>query len=92
MSSRGFNDSRMRDSSARIACDGEWLFAMAEESIGRINHDVGFRRLPIRACPDFPKVRSGQLDIICRGWSAARTIFATERLPCSVARGKENRR
>jgi predicted NodU family carbamoyl transferase len=88
----GFNYSRMRDSSACIACDGEWLFAMAEESIGRINHDVGFRRLPIRASPDFPKVRPGQLDFICRGWSAAPMIFATERLPCSVARGKENRR
>lgn len=88
----GFNYSRMRDASACIACDGEWLFAVAEERIGRINHDVGFRRLPIRACPDFPKVRPGQLDFICRAWPAARTILATERLPCSVARGKENRR
>jgi predicted NodU family carbamoyl transferase len=88
----GFNYSQMHDSSACIARDGELLFAVAEERISRVKHDAGFPRHAIRACLDFAKVRPDQLDFICRGWPAARTIPATERLPCSVALGKENRR
>jgi len=70
MISLGFKYSRIHGSSACIARDGEFLFAMAEERVGRINHPVEF---------------------ICRGWLAPCAIFATGRLPSSVARGKENR-
>jgi predicted NodU family carbamoyl transferase len=77
----GFNYSQMHDSSACIARDGELLFAVAEERISRIKHDASFPRHAIRACLDFAKVRPDQHDFICRGWPAARTILATERLP-----------
>jgi hypothetical protein len=70
MTTLGFKYSRMYGFSACIAHDGEFLFAEAEEHIGRINHAV---------------------DFICQGWLAPRAIFATDRLPCSVACGKENR-
>ena len=49
MISLGFNYSRMHDSSAYIASDGELLFAVSEERISRIQHDAGFPRLAIYA-------------------------------------------
>ncbi len=74
----GFNYSQMHDSSACIARDGELLFAVAEERISRIKHDAGFPRLAIRACLDFAKVRSDQLDFVCQGWPAPQSVFATD--------------
>jgi len=74
----GFNYSQMHDSSACIARDGELLFAVAEERISRIKHDAGFPLLAIRACLDFAKVDSGQLDFICQGWPAPRKVYATD--------------
>jgi hypothetical protein len=38
----GFKHSRMHDSSACIARDGKFLFAVAEERIGGINNAVEF--------------------------------------------------
>src|ERR1700719_1808994 len=74
----GFNYSQMHDSSACIARDGELLFAVAEERISRIKHDAGFPRLAIRACLDFAKVVSDQVDFICQGWPAPGKVFATD--------------
>jgi carbamoyltransferase len=74
----GFNYSQMHDSSACIACDGELLFAVAEERISRIKHDAGFPRLAIRACLDFAKVLPDQVDFICQGWPAPSSVFATD--------------
>jgi carbamoyltransferase len=74
----GFNYSQMHDSSACIARDGELLFAVAEERISRIKHDAAFPHRAIRACLDFAKVRPNQLDYICQGWPAPRSLFATD--------------
>ncbi len=74
----GFNYSQMHDSSACIARDGELLFAVAEERISRIKHDAAFPHHAIRACLDFAKVRPEQLDYICQGWPAPRSLFATD--------------
>src|ERR1700704_951190 len=74
----GFNYSQMHDSSACIVRDGELLFAVAEERISRIKHDAGFPRLAIRACLDFVKVRADQLDFVCQGWPAPRSMFTSD--------------
>ena len=74
----GFNYSQMHDSSAGIARDGQLLFAVAEERISRIKHDAGFPRHAIRACLEFAKVRPDQLDFICQGWPAPRSVFAAD--------------
>jgi carbamoyltransferase len=74
----GFNYSQMHDSSACISRDGELLFAVAEERISRVKHDAGFPRLAIRACLEFAKVRPDQLDFICQGWPAPRSVFAAD--------------
>ncbi len=74
----GFNYSRMHDSSACIARDGELLFAVAEERISRIKHDAGFPRHAIRACLDFAKVPPDQLDFICHGWPAPAKLFIAD--------------
>jgi carbamoyltransferase len=74
----GFNYSQMHDSSACIVRDGELLFAVAEERISRVKHDAGFPRFAIHACLEFAKVRPDQLDFICQGWPAPRSVFATD--------------
>ena len=74
----GFNYSRMHDSSACIARDGELLFAVAEERISRVKHDAGFPHNAIRACLDFAKVGPDQLDFICQGWPSPGKVFATD--------------
>jgi len=78
MISLGFNYSQMHDSSACIVRDGELLFAVAEERISRIKHDAGFPRRAIRACLEFAKVRPDQIDFICQGWPAPRSVFAAD--------------
>src|SRR6266699_10401 len=68
----------MHDSSACIARGGELLFAVAEERISRIKHDAGFPRHAIRACLEFAKVSPDQIDFICQGWPAPRSVFAAD--------------
>jgi carbamoyltransferase len=71
----GINYSRMHDSSACIAHDGELLFAVAEERISRLKHDAGFPHLAIQSCLDFARVRPDQLDEVCFGWPTAGPAF-----------------
>src|SRR5467141_1335898 len=78
MISLGINYSQMHDSSACIVRDGELLFAVAEERLSRIKHDAGFPALAIQACLDFVKVRADQLDFVCQGWPAPRSMFASD--------------
>jgi carbamoyltransferase len=80
----GFNYSRMHDSSACIARDGELLFAVAEERISRIKHDASFPQHAIRACLDFAKVSSDQLDFVCQGWPTPGKAFSTD-LKCFLS-------
>jgi predicted NodU family carbamoyl transferase len=42
MTTLGFRYSRVHGSSACIPRDGEWLFAVAEERIDRMNHAFDF--------------------------------------------------
>src|SRR5258708_23032922 len=74
----GINCSRMHDSSACIARDGELLFAVAEERISRAKHDAGFPEVAIRACLEFAKVRADELDFVCAGWPQPGKVFATD--------------
>jgi carbamoyltransferase len=74
----GFNYSKMHDSSACIASDGELLFAVAEERISRIKHDAGFPQHAIRACLNFAKVSPDQLNFICQGWPTPGKAFSTD--------------
>jgi carbamoyltransferase len=67
----GINYTRMHDSSACIARDGELLFAVAEERISRLKHDARFPTLAIQACIDFAQVRADQIDEVCFGWPTA---------------------
>jgi carbamoyltransferase len=67
----GINYTRMHDSSACIVRDGELLFAVAEERISRLKHDARFPGNAIRACLDFTKLLSGQIDEVCFGWQTA---------------------
>jgi carbamoyltransferase len=71
----GINYSQMHDSSACIVCDGELLFAVAEERISRLKHDAGFPKLAIQACLDFAKVTAGQIDEVCFGWQTAGPVY-----------------
>ncbi|MGH9682885.1 MAG: carbamoyltransferase family protein [Candidatus Acidiferrales bacterium] len=68
MISLGINYSRMHDSSACIARDGEVIFAIAEERLSRAKHDARFPALAIKACLDFAGARADQLDFVCFGW------------------------
>ncbi len=83
----GINYSRMHDSSACIARDGEILFAVAEERLSRVKHDARFPELAIRACLDFVGVRADEVDFICQGWPAPRVGFLHD-LRC-YATGKQ---
>ena len=67
----GMNYTRMHDSSACIAGDGELLFAVAEERISRLKHDARFPTLAIQACLDFAQVRADEVDEVCFGWPTA---------------------
>jgi len=53
-------------------------------TLSRIKHDADFPRLAIRACLDFVKVRADQLDFVCQGWPAPRSMFASD-LKCFCA-------
>jgi carbamoyltransferase len=71
----GINYSRMHDSSACLARDGELLFAVEEERISRLKHDARFPRLAIQSCLDFAQVRADQIDEVCFGWPTAGPAF-----------------
>ena len=77
----------MHDSSACIVRDGEVLFAVAEERLTRMKHDASFPALAIRACLEFARVHSDELDWICQGWSPPRVGFLHD-LSC-YASGKQ---
>ena len=81
----GINYSQMHDSSACIVRDGELLFAVAEERLSRLKHDARFPHHAIRACLEFAKVQSDQLNEICFGWSPPRAIFLHD-LKCYLGR------
>ena len=87
----GFNYSRMHDSSACIARDGELLFAVAEERISRTKHDAGFPHNAIRACLEFAKVRPDQLDAVCAGWSEPYRMFLYDLRCFAAGRGDFSR-
>ncbi len=82
----GINYTRMHDSSACIARDGDLLFAVAEERISRLKHDARFPALAIQACLDFAHVRADQLDEVCFGWPAAWPGFCHD-LKCMATGG-----
>jgi carbamoyltransferase len=71
----GLNYSQMHDSSACLACDGEIVFAVAEERLSRVKHDASFPRLAIRACLDAAEVRPSDVDFVCFGWQPASTAL-----------------
>ncbi|MGH9740603.1 MAG: carbamoyltransferase family protein [Candidatus Acidiferrales bacterium] len=83
----GINYSRMHDSSACIARDGEVLFAVAEERLSRVKHDARFPALAIRACLDFAGVGTGEVDFLNQGWPAPGSLFLHD-LRC-YATGKQ---
>jgi carbamoyltransferase len=90
----GINYSQMHDSSACIVRDGELLFAVAEERVSRVKHDARFPHNAIRACLDFAKVRTDQLDELCFGWQTAGPVFrhdlksyATGKMPLTYLNG-----
>jgi len=90
----GINYSQMHDSSACIVRDGELLFAVAEERISRVKHDARFPHHAVRACLDFAKVRTDQLDELCFGWQHAGPLYrhdlkcyATGQIPLTYLNG-----
>ena len=90
----GINYSQMHDSSACIVCDGELLFAVAEERISRVKHDARFPRNAIAACLEFAKARADQVDEACFGWQTAGPGFrhdlkcyATGQMPLTYLNG-----
>jgi carbamoyltransferase len=86
MTTLGINYSRMHDSSACLARDGELLFAVAEERISRLKHDPGFPRLAIQSCLDFAQVRADQVDEVCFGWPTAGPAYRHD-LKCMATGG-----
>jgi carbamoyltransferase len=83
--SLGINYSKMHDSSACIARDGEVLFAVAEERLSRIKHDARFPALAIRACLGFLGVRPSDLDFICQSWPMPGVLLRHD-IKCMLAR------
>jgi carbamoyltransferase len=71
----GINYSQMHDSSACLVRDGELVFAVAEERISRAKHDARFPENAIRACLEFGRVKTEQLDEVCFGWQPAGAAF-----------------
>ncbi|MGB6461649.1 MAG: carbamoyltransferase [Candidatus Acidiferrum sp.] len=71
----GINYSQMHDSSACLVRYGELVFAVAEERISRAKHDARFPQNAIRACLDFAKVGTEQLDEVCFGWQTPGAAF-----------------
>ena len=71
----GINYSQMHDSSACLVRDGELVFAVAEERISRAKHDARFPENAIRACFEFARVKTEQLDEVCFGWQPAGAAF-----------------
>jgi carbamoyltransferase len=86
MISLGVNYSRMHDSSACIARDGDIVLAVAEERISRVKHDAGFPRLAIKACLNAARICAEQLDEICFGWTTSGPGFRHD-LKCLATGG-----
>jgi len=82
----GINYTRMHDSSACVARDGELLCAVAEERISRMKHDARFPRLAIQSCLDFARIPLAQVDEVCFGWSTAGPGFRHD-LKCLATGG-----
>jgi len=83
----GINYSRMHDSSACLARDGQILFAVAEERLSRIKHDAEFPARSIQACLDFAGIAPDDLDEVCFGWPRPHTLFLND-LSCYI-RGRQ---
>jgi carbamoyltransferase len=95
----GINYSQMHDSSACIVCDGELVFAVAEERISRAKHDARFPGNAIHACLEFAKVHPEQLDEVCFGWQTAGPVFrhdlkcyASAKMPLTYLNGLNSTR
>ncbi|MGC0774242.1 MAG: carbamoyltransferase C-terminal domain-containing protein, partial [Candidatus Acidiferrum sp.] len=90
----GINYSQMHDSSACLVRDGELVFAVAEERISRAKHDARFPENAIRACLEFARIKTEQLDEVCFGWQVPGTAFrhdlkcyATGKMPTTYMNG-----
>jgi carbamoyltransferase len=55
------------DASAAIVCDGEVVFAVAEERLNRIKHYAGFPALAIKACLDAVGAKITDIDHVAIG-------------------------
>lgn len=87
----GINYTRMHDSAACIARDGQIQFAVAEERISRVKHDARFPSNAIRACLNLTGVAASKIDEVCFGWPTQWPGFlhdlkclATGRLPLTA--------
>src|ERR1700746_720477 len=55
------------DASAAIVCDGEVVFAIAEERLNRHKHFGGFPVLAVKACLDAVGARISEIDHVAVG-------------------------
>src|SRR5579864_4104502 len=55
------------DASAAIVCDGEVVFAIAEERLNRHKHFGGFPALAVKACLDYVGAKISDVDHVAVG-------------------------
>jgi carbamoyltransferase len=65
----------MHESSACLLCDGELVFAVAEERLTRKKQDNSFPVHAIRAALDFAGIRPDDLDHVALSWPKPRVSF-----------------
>ena len=66
------------DSAAAIACDGEILFAIAEERLSRVKHDGGFPVRAITAALSHAGAKLADVDEVAFGWQPSSATRAAD--------------
>jgi carbamoyltransferase len=74
----GLNYGSSHDSAAAICCDGDILFAIAEERLSRTKHDGGFPKHAIEAALSHAGAKLADIDEVAFGWQPASAIRAAD--------------
>ena len=66
------------DSAAAVCCDGDILFAIAEERLSRIKHDGGFPVNAIKAALSHAGAKLADVDEVAFGWQPSSAMRAAD--------------
>jgi carbamoyltransferase len=74
----------LHDTASALLCDGEIVFAGAEERFSRIKKDKSFPARSIRAALDFAGIKATDLDAVAFGWNEP-VVTPWHTMKCSLS-------